>query len=61
MRAAFCKCMTWRLWLKWQDSLEKYGVKINVKKTDTMVCSKTGKKQLNMKDVQGEELKHQKF
>ena len=26
--------------LKWQECLEKYGLKMNAKKTETMVCSK---------------------
>ena len=41
--------------LKWQESLEKYGLKMNAKKTATMVCSKNGDEQVNIKDAHGED------
>ena len=40
--------------------LEKYGLKMNAKKTETMVCSKNGEKQVNIRDMHGEELKQVK-
>ena len=41
--------------LKWQESLEKYGLK-----TKTMVCSKNGNEQVNIKEAHGEELQQVK-
>ena len=41
--------------LKWQECLEKYGLKMNAKKTETMVCSKNGEEQVNIRDMYGEE------
>ena len=46
--------------LKWQECLEKYALKVNVKKTETMVCSKNGEEQVNIRDMHGEELKQVK-
>ena len=46
--------------LKWQECLEKYGLKMNVKKTETMVCSKNGEEQVNSRDMHGEKLKQVK-
>ena len=46
--------------LKWQECLEKYGLKMNAKKTETMVCSKNGEEQVNSRDMHGEELKQVK-
>ena len=45
---------------KWQECLEKYGLKMNVKKTETMVFSKNGEEQVNIRDMHGEELKQVK-
>ena len=41
--------------LKWQECLEKYGLKMNVKITETIVCSKNGEEQVNIRDMHGEE------
>ena len=46
--------------LKWQECLEKYGLKMNATKTETMVCSKNGEEQVNIRDMHGEELKQMK-
>ena len=46
--------------LKWQECLEKYGLKTNAKKTETMACSKNGEEQVNIGDMHGEELKQVK-
>ena len=46
--------------LKWQECLEKYGLKMNVKRTETMVCSKNKEEQVNIRDMHGEELKQVK-
>ena len=46
--------------LNWQECLEKYGLKMNAKKTETMVCSKNGEKQVNIRDMHGEELEQVK-
>ena len=46
--------------LKWQECLEKYGLKMNAKKTETMVCSKNGEEQVNIRDMHREELKQVK-
>ena len=43
-----------------QESLEKYGLKINAKKTEMMICSENGKEQVNIRDAHGEELKQVK-
>ena len=48
-----------RLW-KWQECLEMYGLKMNAKKTETMVCSKSGEEQVNIRGSHGEELKQVK-
>ena len=45
---------------KWQECLEKYGLKMNAKKTETMVCSKNGEEQVNSRDMHGEELEQVK-
>ena len=46
--------------LKWQECLEKYGLKMSAKKTETMVCGKSGEEQVNIRDMHGEELKQVK-
>ena len=46
--------------LKWQECLEKCGLKMNAKKTETMVCNKNGEEQVNIRDTHGEELKQVK-
>ena len=46
--------------LKWPENLEKYGLTMNEKKTETLECCKNGDEQVGIKDAHGEEMKQVK-
>ena len=45
---------------EWQRRLEKGGLKVNVAKTETLVCKKGGGGVLKVRDINGEETRQVK-
>ena len=43
--------------VRWQESMERYGLKVNAKKTEVLVCSKKGDEKVTIRDRHGEKLK----